>query len=669
MTSLLQKRVQHCFLSSPRSASATRWAITTLLFTVLCPCIISFASTPAEYHPLSVELLSYLDVNHLHPGSTFFVKVMSDWTGLGCSFRDAQILEGSVVVSTPRNKRSGPSQLAASFDKVPCLGNKLTIDLVLAAAFFNSADNIPNSPFPIVHSSAAQGGAANSIQRSVNVLELEMAALSGKGPVRPSLKPGEVVGIKDLTLRMGAGPGKSSILESSKHDVWLDKEAVLLLVPASVALPQPSPSSVEVAQSTEGGAPAVEPSAEHETEAIAPNLPATPPASPAPPHEFLPCEPPACNIELPLNASEHLEKAMQSIAMRPLGYAPRPQREIGELDNDDALVWLGSHQFMVAFNPHKLIRREAEAASASTVRRIHAVILDTITRKVVSTADWELADRQPYLWQLSDNRVLAHIGNELRILREDLKVERRIPLDGPLAFVRTSPSGDLMAIAVTHERHSPELHRKLRDALGEDPDEEVQIRILDKDFQTVAQGTSSRGIMPPILLNEGQVRLLAAPEAKYRLEILPWQGKAGTIARFTSACLPSISSFAPDLLFVATCAPQSRIHEYRVLRPNGSVLLHGKSDPQNLGQDALGTAQKFAVKVLHATRAIGEGSAFFGSDLDSAEVRIYRADNGATVSALHTELPPPSRGAFALSSDGSQLAILSDSKISIFSLP
>jgi hypothetical protein len=667
MTSVLKLRARHSFVPSPRSASKTRRVITALLCCALGAGIAASEPPSAEYHPLSVELLSYLDVNHLHPGSTFFVKVLGDWTGLGCSLRDAQILEANVQVSTPRNKHSGPSQLAASFDKIPCLGNRATIDLVLAAAFFNSADNVPNSPFPIVHSSAAQGGAANSIQRSVNVLELEMAGLSSKGPVRPSVKPGEVMGMKDLTLRMGAGPGKSSILESSKHDVWLDKAAIFLLVPASVALQHLSSPSVEISQSHEAGSPAPEPSEEHETEAAGTNIPSTAPVAPAPPREFLPCEPPTCNAEVPLAAPGNLGKAVQSIPMRPLGYAPRPQRKIGELDNDDAVVWLGSHQVMVAFNPHKLVPREA--APAEPVRRIHSVILDVTTRKVLRTADWELSDRQPYLWQLSNNRVLVHVGNELRVLGEDLNVETRIPLDGPLAFVRTSPNGEMMAVAVTHERHSPELHRKLRDALDEDPDEDVQIRILDKNSQTVAQATSSRGIMPPILLDEGQARLLAAPSDKYRLEMLPWQGKPGTIARFTSACVPSISSFAPNLLFVATCAPQTHIHEYRVLRPNGAVVLHGKSDPQNLGQDALGAPQKFAVRVLHATHPIAEGSAFFGSDLDSAEVRIYRSDNGETVSAVRTEMPPPSRGAFALSSDGSHLAILSDSKINIFSLP
>jgi len=623
----------------------------------------------SEYHrPISVELVNFLDVHHFHAGSTFFVKVVNDWTGLGCFLRNAQILEGKVVLSKLRGKRSDSSQLAISFEKVPCLYNDVTIDLVLAAAFFDPGANIPNAPFPMMRASMGKSGSTSVIQRSFIVSGLEMAAMSSKKRERPRLKPGEVVGIKGVSLRMGAGPGKSSVLESTSHDVWLDKEAVFVLVPASIAFLHPSSSDAEVAISPED-TPATEPGDEEPAGSTALNLPTTAPAVPAPPREFLPCEAPACNADLPLTAPQQLGKAIQSIAIRPLGYAPRPQRELGELDNDDTLVWLGSHQLMVAFNPHKLIQRDGAVTSAAMVRRIHAAVIDVATRKVVSTADWNLPDRQPYIWQLSNNRVLVHVEKELRILGEDMKVEARIPLDGPLAFVRTSPNGNLTAVAVTHERHTPELHRKLRDALDHDPDEDVQIRILDENFQTVAQATSSREIMPPILLNEGQVRLLAAPEAKYRLEMLPWQGDPVTIARFTSGCLPSVSSFSPDLLFVATCSPQSRVHEYRVIRPNGAVVLHGKSDPQHLGQSALGTGQKFAVKVLHAKRAIIDGSTFHGADIDRAEVRIYRSEDGVSVSAVHTELPPPTRGAFALSSDGSQLAVLSDAKVTLFSLP
>lgn len=670
MTSLFQTaRQAQCPL--PQSLRSVTWAkclSATLLMGALCGLARS-ETISGEYHrPVPVELLSYLDVHHFHPGSTFFVKVVNDWTGLGCFFRSGQVLEGKVLLASLHAKRSNPSQLAVAFDKVPCLYNEVAIDLVVAAVFFDPAANIPNTPFPVMRSSVARTGSVGTIQRSFVVEGLEMAAMSGKQGKRPRLNPGDVIGVKGVTLRMGAGPDRSSILESSTRDVWLDKEAVLVLVPASIAFLHPSSSNVEVNLSPEE-TPATEPGGEHTVGTAALNVPATAATSPATSREFLPCEPPSCNVDLPATEPEHLGKAVESIAIRSLGYAPRPQKEIGELDNDDALVWLGSHQLMVAFNPHKLIPRDGATSSGGTVRRIHAVVLDLSSQKVVSTADWDLSDWQPYLWQLSDNRVLVHVGDELRILSEGMQVNTRIPLDGPLAFVRTSPNGELMAVAVIHERHSPEMHLKLREVLGHDPDEDVQIRILDKNFQIVAQAASSREIMPPILLNEGQVRLLASPNSKYRLELLPWQGDGRTVARFSSGCLPAVSSFGPDLLFVSTCDLRSRIHEYRVLRANGAVVLRGKSDPQNLGQGVLGNPQKFAVKVLHAKVAIVDGSVFHGADLDYADVRIYRADNGGRISAIHTAMPPPSRGGFALSSDGSQLAILSDSQISLFSVP
>ena len=48
------------------------------------------------------------------------------------------------------------------------------------------------------------------------------------------------------------------------------------------------------------------------------------------------------------------------------------------------------------------------------------------------------------------------MGDELRVLGEDMAVINRLPLDGPLAFVRISPNGELMAVGTTHERHTPE---------------------------------------------------------------------------------------------------------------------------------------------------------------------------------------------------------------------
>jgi len=425
-----------------------------------------------------------------------------------------------------------------------------------------------------------------------------------------------------------------------------------------MALTQPSSAEMEMSPPSRSEPAAVVETTEMRAKEV---------VAPAPQQEFLPCEPQLCNVDLPATGPERLDTTLQSIPIRSLGYAPRPQKKIGELSKDDAVAWLGSNRLIIGFNPHKLIPRSESSQPGETVRRIHAVVLDIHSRKVVTTADWELHDRQEYLWQLPDNRALIHMGGELRVLGEDMAVINRLPLEGPLAFVRISPNGELIAVGTTLERHTPEIHLKLKEVLDQDPDEDVQIQIFDK-FKLITKANSSRAIMPPILLNEGQVRLLATRGAKYRLEMLPWDGNASTIARFTSACIPGVTSFPPDLLFVTSCSVDSGAHEYRVVRANGTVVLRGKSDPQNLGQEALGNGTKFAVKLLHATHSVVEGSGFSGADLDYADVRIYRAKDGGKLTALQAPAPPPSRGAFALSSDGSQLAIVSDAQMSIYSL-
>src|SRR5438067_424957 len=80
-------------------------------------------------------------------------------------------------------------------------------------------------------------------------------------------------------------------------------------------------------------------------------------------------------------------------------------------------------------------------------RVIRAVLLDTQTHTVARAVDWEITDTRRYLWLLDGNRILVHVGNELRVYGPGLKVERSILLSGPLAFVRIAPNGELLAMA------------------------------------------------------------------------------------------------------------------------------------------------------------------------------------------------------------------------------
>ncbi len=228
-----------------------------------------------------------------------------------------------------------------------------------------------------------------------------------------------------------------------------------------------------------------------------------------------------------------------------------------------------------------------------------------------------------------------------------------------------------MAIATVNERHAPELHARLRDSFGDEPEEDVDVVILDKEFQPIGRAATTSNLLPPTLLNEGQVKLLAQPRKRFRLAMSTWDNKTVTLARFDSMCKPELSSFAPDLLFLVSCSVPSGDVEYRVLRSDGKLVLRGMAGPQEVGHEAIGSSQKqaFALKAIHAGRTLSPGQDFSLDDLESEKVRIYRASDGKQLLALHLDQPASSRSSYALSPDGSQLAVLAGSEIRFFAVP
>ena len=236
-------------------------------------------------------------------------------------------------------------------------------------------------------------------------------------------------------------------------------------------------------------------------------------------------------MALPPGNANEAEHAAATISIRELGYSPRPQRDAFNFVHDEVLAYLGPRELLVAFNPHELVSREAPGAG-STVRIIRAAVVDTGTHRVTHTVDWKVPDYGQFLWPLADGRVLVHVGGELRVYGEGLQIQNRLPLDGPLAFVRVTPDGSFMAIGVIHERHTPELHAQLVQNIDGDPEEDVNILVLNRTFETIAKSTALSGLMAPTLLNEGQARLTALPNMRYRISMLSWDNHASILAQF-----------------------------------------------------------------------------------------------------------------------------------------
>jgi hypothetical protein len=613
--------------------------------------------------PIQAELMADLHARLLKVGATVYARVTVEWRSPACVLRNGAVLEAQVVSVVPSIKPVKASEVGLAFTKAQC-GDLKTgpFNLLLSAIAAPPEDSdlgILSQSLPVRAMSGISGLVVLNSMRISNDPTLELVSPIYLFPLIPRMEMGDVYRIKGLKLSVGTGPENSSILTSKDHDVALEKHSLLLLVPAqwTIARASGEPGSAQPESS--------EPATRIASVASASALPARPPVN-----DIDLCLPPQCNVALPSGNASDMGHAAGTISIRELGYSPRPQRDAFNFVNDEVLAYLGPRELLVAFNPHELVSRDAPG-TGSTVRTIRAAVVDTETHRVTHTVDWEMLDNRQYLWPLADGRVLVHVGSELRVYGEGLQIQNRVPLEGPLAFVRVTPDGSFMAIGVLRERHTPELHAALRESLNGDPEEDVRILVLNRSFETIAQSTAESNLMAPTLLNEGQVTLAAQSNMRYRVSMVTWDNHASVLARFISSCTPQLSSIAPDLIFLVSCDKQNEGREYRVLRANGKLALKGDSTLNECGHAAEGSANQeaFVVKIVESTLPVPPGSPMSASQFSSEELRVYRAADGKRLLSVHAAPPSMSRDGYALAPDASQLAVLTRDQVIVYSVP
>jgi hypothetical protein len=630
------------------------------------------SETPA-FAPIHAELVALLDARFLKPGSPLLLRVKDAWQNGDCKLREGSILKGHVVDANVSSKEDRISKVALVLDEAQCNGPAL-VPLPLAVAaimardpaeFGNTQEYAPLNALPVAIRGASGTG---SLSLSSAAVVAENSATRVDSPKQASL--GDVVGLSGLKLSVGTEPEQSTVLSTKGHNVSLQRYTQFVLVPAALiahetaAAPAgPAPTAVAARLAERPATPAAS-SAEAARTDTQPRLPA---ADPEPDVEV--CAPPSCHVALPDAATTAEVHAEKSFPLRELGYAPRYGIELDDFNHEAALAYLGEHQLLVTFNPHTLIdRRDGK----DVARMVRAAVLDTSTMRAIRIVDWPIADHKQYLWPAGEDRVLAHVGNELRVYGPGLKIERRIELQGPLAWVRVSPSQKIFAIGVILERHSKELHAQLAAASTSEPEEDMEIRVLDVEFQTTATAVRSSRFMPPVLTDEGEVEVDLQDRDKERWHLVEytWNHQAHSIAYVKSACMPQISSIAPDLLFVVTCGRNAGA-KYRVLRRDGSLLLQGSSSSEELGEGVHGTrrGKAFVVGIAQADCAVPPGGYFYPSNLRKEHLAVYRATDGKRIFTTHVDSPAPTREAYALAPGAGELAVFSAEQISVYPVP
>lgn len=658
-------------MSHPRSEGTNRekdrralscWLILILSsMTALLPGRCIADENPAT--PVQAELVNRLAAGKVNIGDSVLARVQLGWKSLTCELRPGDILQGRVVARKPYSKINKTSELAFVFDKAPC-GSPAMKPLGLTVAAIVSADR---SRDPALQPSEEQQPLSEAVGLTLkgNTRSLSQAADtvynepfgSARSPAPPKeLKAGQVVGISHLTLLLGKGPEGSSLLSSAGREVRLDPGTQFVLIPkVSVAA-----AAVPVTSATGTAAP---------------SQPALPdPLKIADEREV--CAPPDCNVALddsPSISTGETHDADFTLPLNGFGYLPPlAERGMSEFDYHAGIAYLGPSQLLFTFDPHILVKRtNLEALSFPQLRIIRAVVLDLATKQILKTVDWRVPDSAQYLWPFGQDSVLVHVGNELRVYGPGLQLRQKIPLGRPLAFVRASPSSEYLAIGIVNERHTPEIHRQLEQAEAGKPEEDIEIIVFDSALRPLAKIIRSSRSVFPVLVDDGEVRVVSIGENRWRILKYSWAGQRRLLALAKSSCLPSAQSLPGDLLFMTGCDVKTDDKWYRVLR-DGKMLLKGSSSSDEFENGASGdvSANIFAIGIAHTKKSLpAVVSVFRPSDLQSEHITIYGAKNGKRIISLDIPGPVPAAQMFAISPREDQLAVLMSDQIVFYRVP
>jgi hypothetical protein len=603
--------------------------------------------------PIQAKLVHALQAARVKVGDPVLAKVQVKWQGAECSLREGAIVRGHVLGLATRSKTQA-SEIALLFDAAECDGTDMKeLPMTLAALLAHDPASEANAYEPMALGAAIGGIQNRALDRNapgasrVTPSQIRVPKIAEPQHRRApqAVKPGDVVGIGGIKLAVATGPEGSSVITSSRHNVSLDAATQIVLVANPKIAAKLGNASVSV--------------------------PPTKPPEPEPVvDETEICAPPACSIAIASDQNESSSRAALTIPIKSFGYPALPTLEMVRFDREAAIAYLGPQQLLFTFNPHTLVARPGPEPVARTVRIVRGVLIDLATMKARKVTEWRVPDSDQYLWPIGNRGVLIHAGRELKLYGPDLKLEHSFTLDGPLAFVRPSPAGTFIAIGVTHERHSDEVRRQLKEAENQDPEEDVQVRVVDRSFHVIVAANRSSRAQPPLLSEAGELQTLNAGGARWRIIEIGWDREQRILARVTSACRPQTTGLSPNLLFVVGCNVAEYGRWYRVLDSDGKTLLKGRSPSDEMEQAASASAASpvFAVWVSKVGRPRMASDVFHAGDLKNEYVTVHSADNGKTMLSLSVTPPLPTLQTVALSQDGTQLAVLSAEQIAVYNI-
>jgi hypothetical protein len=169
----------------------------------------------------------------------------------------------------------------------------------------------------------------------------------------------------------------------------------------------------------------------------------------------------------------------------------------------------------------------------------------------------------------------------------------------------------------------------------------------------------------------GYIKHEQLPEDQWEIHFHPFEGNERTLITVHSTCTPTEDFLRADVLMLDLCSSKSADRYVSAVDLAGKELWKGEWDARfvepNLGFSAEG--KNFAISWIVANHPVDAAFSLSDGDVQGQAVQVLSMATGHLLLSVNAS-PVASAGQnFALSADGTRLAVLNKSKIELYEVP
>jgi hypothetical protein len=513
----------------------------------------------------------------------------------------------------------------------------------------------PNAVYGPSTGPKSPAGTMAAMDSRYAIYDTAQSKAADRGKLPSVVKSGQVFGKSHLSLAVDKGAEGGSVLSYEKGNLRLEAKTEFIL------MRKPRVQGLEANASPSATPAVVEPkSPPLPQQEVAANRPATS-------EEIVEVDKTqlcssSCGV-VDTNAPSEVHDA--PLASVGFGYVPRETGARTGFTYEAAIVFLDAKTLLFTFEPRQLLRHLREGHRVETEKTIRAVLIDVQTHTPIRVVEWTVRVRGDgqYLWPAGPGRILVRRSHRLYLMDASLNDLQSIPLHGSLAFVSVAPSGNRIAVGTERERYTPKQYAQIYEATHVNPEEDVDVQLLNEQLEVLATARQDSTAPVPILSDQGELRVAGVGRDRWQISLLEWAGERHTIATIHSACLPELSTPSPEAIFLVGCESSLSSRWYRLIRYDGTGILTSRGSSRQVGHESLSASGSgISIRVIHLLRSQSKSDSFAVSELVDQEVAVYRSSDGKRLFRISAP-PVLVHQSFAVSPSDDLIAVLADGKV------